>query len=302
MNFTCNIRKVDFFIDEIEELGTVDLDQAILIFQEFPFEAQLQEAKELEALGCPPTVTFLSSDGKELSIWTVNDEGFSLFYDNGTQISNFYISNNIEKNPDGLLVEEFIELFFNGTIEHELKLADKDEYDVEPLLEAYENNNSAPIVTFQYKGMENIKPYIFTLVYLVGAIIIFILDAQSNFKMGWGFHAIISLFWLPGTYLQYTYWQKNKGATVTINKETKTLKYLSDYENIQFKRTDIKYCKVVECTSIKAPWSGYSYILFKLNNGKQVVITNFITNHSNIINTLKPLVKNEKEIIPFISG
>ena len=105
MNFTCNIRKVDFYIDEIEELGTVDLDQAILIFLEFPFEAQLQEAKELEALGCPPTVTFLSSDGEELSIWTVNDEGFSLFYDNGTQISNFYISNNIEKNPDGLLVE-----------------------------------------------------------------------------------------------------------------------------------------------------------------------------------------------------
>jgi hypothetical protein len=62
LTITCNIQKVDFFVDQIEDKGLVDLIGAIDAFQNFPFEDQLQQAAQRELTSCFPTISFKSSD------------------------------------------------------------------------------------------------------------------------------------------------------------------------------------------------------------------------------------------------
>lgn len=301
MTFTCNIQKVDFFIDQVEERGLVNLDQAINVFQSFPFDDQLKEARERELTSCLPTVTFKSADGKTLSIWAEDDKGFSFYYDNGKQISNFYLSNDFEKNPQGLAAEEFIDLFFNETIEQELDLIDKEEEnDEEEIPAIVKKASNSKIVSFSFGDTVKYKLYLWTLPWLALALFIFKVDAEKNFELGWGMHLLFAFFWLPSTIIHLSYWLKNSGAVVSINTKTKTITYEKDGHQIEFTRDDIHLCEINETRSYKAAWNGYRYIWFVLKDKRQVVITNFITEPENIINALKPNYKVDKRTIPFL--
>lgn len=303
MTFICYIQKVDFFIDQVEEKGDVTLDQAIEIFQNFPFAEQLKEARERELTSCSPTVSFRSADGKVLAVWAQDDKGFSLHYNNTKQVANFYISNDFEKNPRGLVVEEFIELFFNESIEQELNLTD---IEIEKVSEVEENIESKPqpiysdIVKFSFSDTKKFKHLLWTLPFLGLALFLLKVDAQKNFSLGWGFHLFFSLLWLPSIIVHLTYLFKNNGAVVTIDTKSKTLSYEKNGQQIKFNRADIHNCEINEVRSYKAPWNSYRYIWFVLKDSRQVVITNFITEPENIINALKPNFKVDRRTVPFL--
>jgi hypothetical protein len=303
MTFTCNIQKVDFFIDQIEEKGQVNLDQAIDIFQNFPFDDQLKEASKRELMSSLPTVTFKSEDGSTLSIWAENDKGFSFHYDNGKQCSNFYLSNNFEENPQGIAAEEFIELFFKKTIEQELDLIEIEEEnneDEDEIPETHKKASKSNIVTFSFSDTVKYKLYLWTLPWLGLALLLFKVDAEHNFEMGWGAHLLFAFFWLPSTIIHLSYWLRNNGAVVSINTSTKTITYEKDGQQIKFTRNDIHHCEINETRSYNAAWINYRYIWFVLKDKRQVVITNFITEPENIIDALKPHFKVDKRTIPFL--
>lgn len=295
MKFTCEIQKVDFFIDQTEEKGQVNLDQAIEIFQNFPFDEQLKEARERELTSCLPTVSFKSEDRKTLGIWAEDDKGFFIHYDNGNQFSDFFISNDFEQNPQGLAVEEFIELFFQENIESELCLINKVE-ETKPKNHAVNSN----LIAFSFSDTKKIKFYLWTFPYLAFALFLFKVDAGNNFVIGWGIHLFFSIFYLPSTLLHLSYWLKNDGAIVTIDTKGKILAYEKNGQEVKFNRNDIYNCVITEPRSYKAPWNSYRYIWFVLKDKRQIVITNFITEPENIISSLKPNFKVERRTIPFL--
>lgn len=301
MTYTCSIQKVDFFIDQFEEIGQVNLEQAIDIFQNFPFLDQFREARERDLSSCLPTILFDSPNGEIFKIWAEDDSGFFLHYDNGRQVSDFYLSNDFERNPEGLAVEEFIDLFFNNTIEDELNLVEKVvEEENDELADSFDRISSSNVVTFSFDHNQKFKLYLWTIPWLAIALIFLKFDAGRNFEYGWSLHLFFSIFWLPSSIVHLSYWFKNNGAVVSIDTKSKTLSYKKGGQLIKFNREDIINCEINEARSSKAPWNSYSYIWFVLKDKRQVVISNFITQPENIINEFKPNFKVEKRTIPFL--
>jgi len=297
MTFTYNIQKVDFFVDQIEDKGQIDLDGAIDAFQNFRFADQLKQADERELTSCLPTISFKSNDGKTLGIWAQDDKGFFLHYDNGSKVSEFFLSNDFEKNPEGLVAEEFIEQFFDGTIEQLLKLEDKltegNESEVKP-------TTSNQLIEFSFANTKKIKYYLWTVPFLIMAVFLFKTDIEKHFELGWGLHIMCSFLWLPGTIVHLSYWLKNHNVTVRVDPQAKTLEYEKDGQVIKINRNEIYNCELNETRSGRAPWNSYRYLWIVLNDRKQIVITNFITEPENIINLLKLNFKTDRRTIPFL--
>jgi hypothetical protein len=295
LTITYNIQKVDFFVDQIEEKVQVDLDGAIDAFQNFPFEDQLKQAAQRELTSCLPTISFKNSDGKTLGIWAQDDKGFFLFYDTGKQTSEFFLSNDFNKNPEGLTVEEFIELFFNGTIEQSIKLNDK----------FVENNDSndkktelGSIVTFSFSDTNKFTPLVWTILYFILALAIFRVDMVNKFEIGWGIHLLMGFFWIPGMILHISYWIKNNSARVTIFPKEKIIEYEKNGQVIKFSRNEINNCEVNEGRRI---WSGYSYLWIVLKDERKIIITSFIAKPELIVDMLNLNFKTRNRVIPFLT-
>jgi hypothetical protein len=122
MKYKCTIQKVEFFGDEVEDKGLVDLESAVIEFQNFPFAEQLEELESQEMHSVLPSVSFAGEDYKTLTIWAKDDKGFFLHYYNGFQKSDIYLSNSVEQNPEGLSPEDFIEYFYLGTMEEHVRM------------------------------------------------------------------------------------------------------------------------------------------------------------------------------------
>lgn len=302
MTFTCNIKKVDFFIDQDEELGQVTIEHAIEIFHDFPFAEQFKELSVRELSSSLPTITFKSANKKELAIWAKNEEGFYLHYNSGNKISDFYLSNNFEKNTERLIVEDFIALFFNGTIEKSLNLKNRMQLqpEIEEKSESLNDTESLNIVTYSFKGASRNKDLFWLLPWLIVTLLLLKMESKNFSEIRWGIYIMLSFFWMPSIIIHISYWIKNYGSKVTIDTKSKKMTYQKNGQIIEFSRDDIHHCEVNETRSFKVSWYGYRYIWFVLKDKRQVVITNFITEPDNIIDALKPNFKIEKRTIPFL--
>jgi hypothetical protein len=296
IHFTYSIQKVDFFVDQVEDKGDIDLDGAIDAFQNFPFPEQLKQARERELTSCLPTISFKSDDGRTLAIWAEDDKGFSLQYDNGTKASVFFLSNNFYETKDSPMVEDYIIQFFSGTIEQSIELEDiNTEYKKHSLDSAAEK----PLVTFSFNDTNKIKKYVWTIAYFLLAMLLLITDIQKK-EIVWGFQIVFSFFWLPGTIVHVSYWFKNKNATITVDSTAKTLKYEKNGQKVKFNRNEILVCELNEPRSGGGPWGNYCYLWFILKDNRKIVITNFITEPENIIKLLKLNYRTDKRTIPFL--
>lgn len=305
MKYTCNIKKAHFFIDQIEELGKVSLSQAIKIFQNFPFKDQFKEVNNRELTSCFPTISFNSEDGKVLIIWAKNDKGFFIHYDNGNQVSNFYLSYDFEINPQGITVEEYIDFFFKQNIESKLKLTNKntnivDEEDIDNDAENEIQKVQSDIITFSFSNTKKINSFLWILPFLAISCYIFKIDFDNNFDLGLKLHLLLSLLWLPTVIIHITYWLKNRDSVVIIDIKEKRLIYKKGTKIINFNREEIDNCEINKSSSRIASWGQYCYILIVLKDKRQIVITNFITEPNNIINSLNLNYKVDIRIIPFL--
>jgi hypothetical protein len=298
MTFTYNIQKVDFFTDQVEEMGQVDLDGAIEAFQKFPFNDQLKEAQKRELTSCLPTITFKSNENKTLGIWAKDDKGFFLHYDNGTEVADFYLSNDFEKNPEGFAVEEFIEQFIKDTIEQSLSLVDKNIE--EGNLSKPRRKHSEKTVTFSFSDTNKLKPFLWIVPYLSLALLLLLTDLTHKFVFGWSVHLILGFLWFPGIIVHISYWFKNHNSTVTIDPKAKTIEYRKNGQSIKFNRNDIFNCELNVSRGFWPPWNSYCYLWIVLKDHKQIVITNFITDPETIINSLKLNFKTDRRSIPFL--
>ncbi|HEY4784446.1 MAG TPA: hypothetical protein VIH57_00290 [Bacteroidales bacterium] len=296
MTITYQIQKVDFFVDQIEDKGQIDLEDAISVFQNFPFEDQLRQASDRELTSCLPSITFVSSLGASLKIFAQDTNGFFLHYDNGIKEADFYLSNDYNRNPEGLNVEEFIEQFFNGNIEQSLKLVDRqEESDNDQLIQSGKKH----FVTYSYK-QNNFKYYLWTVPFLIFSLIVLAIFHFKNLENEWGVTLLSSVLWLPGTIVHLTYWIKNKNTIVKIDTHQKTIEYEQNGYMIKFNRNEISKCELNISRSLQAPWSSYRYLLIILKDRRKIIITNFIIDPEDVIGLLKLNYRIDRRAVPFL--
>lgn len=289
MNFTYNIQKVNFYVDQFEEKGQVTLKQAIEVFQSFPFIEQLEEKSNREMTSCWPKITFRTEDGKLLSIWAEHSDGFYLHYGNGDKVSDIEISYDFVKNPHGLEVEDFIELFFKEKIEETIVLKEKEtqeDYLFDKDIPT-EKSNHKRILTYSFDETPSFYHLHWSLVWFALTLFSFVTNIIKGGNLEWVI-LVMAFFWLPNFILHTTYWFFSKGTYVSIDTISKSIEIERDGVIRKFTRKDIQTCELHEAKSSKAKAMGdYRYLLFELSDHSKIVVTNFVTEPENILEPLK---------------
>ena len=295
MNFTYNIQKNDFLTDEAEEKGEIDFHSAIDVFQNFLFETQLEIAAQTESASYYPTITFKSDSANQLSIKADSLRGFDMNYDNGSKMAEWFLSNDMNQNIEGLTVEYFIELFFKEKIENQLNLQPKNINS--------EITDQSPDNIISYTFSPSLINLIDFLLGVGGGLFATWLAAETLTKdinpTIWIVQVLLFILWFPRIFFGITYFLHDRRVKVTIDSETNVINYEKDGDQVTFNRNDIK-----ECFILRPPnWGStiwYSYIHIVLKDDKQVVITNFISKPEKIAEILKLHCKCINSSFPFL--
>lgn len=105
--YTYDIQYVDFPVDQVKEMGQVTAEEAVKIFQSFPFKEQQEKAKTLTEPTFP-TISFRSrNDGANLAVWSLEPNVYEVYFENnGKKVT-------AETNEKRIVIES-IESFFAG--------------------------------------------------------------------------------------------------------------------------------------------------------------------------------------------
>src|SRR6185503_12029762 len=123
---TLEIQNVSFYPDQFDKASDITLDKAIYVFQNLHWDEQLQEFERGESTSMLPLYS-LADGERKLTVIKESDKGFSCFYINGQQHSEFFISEFYASQSEPTSVEIFIGKFFDETIEEELNLSSNEE-------------------------------------------------------------------------------------------------------------------------------------------------------------------------------
>lgn len=295
MVYKCLSQKPYDFIDEFHDNGFLNLEQAINFFQAYPFEEELRDARNNELTDRFSIIKFQNDSNCALSIWKENSDGTFLYYENGKQFAQFFVSNNFLENKEGVSVQRFIELFFSETIESEIILKEfDDEITLEELAKSDDIHKKE--ITFSFNdNTQKIGNFYELIPWFIATVFIFVFNLD-NLYLSLAF----SLLWLPSCCLFLTYWRVNKNAVVKIDYSQKTLSYNKDGMRIKFNRNEIDKCFIYEVSSSRSMFSSYSYLHIVLSDRRRIVITNFMTEPRNIVKYLDLNYKVDEVIIPFL--
>lgn len=280
--YTWKIQFSENYANEFKQKGTIDKEKAVEEFQLFPWDKEIDDYKRRDDNPTVPKIIFDSEDKRQLSISSTSNKGYEVEYTNfaTNKCSDFYLSSNFEKK--NYAPEEIIEFFFDNTLEQNVKLSDI----IKPTVEEPKEKKTSKNIEFSFKP--SLRPlfsfnFIVWLVLFVGYVI---LSAKSSSfpKLGLLFFAIT---WPIPIIVHLTYYLKNAGAKVIIDTRNHDLTYIKGSKEIKFNRDDIFRCQVTFSRSSKMSMcDDYSYAWFILNDRTYVVITHFISDPYEIVETL----------------
>ncbi len=292
--FSCKVQLSNFYPDQFENKGVVDVSEAIDVFQQFQWDDEVfNYQNKVENITVPKII--FNNNNIKLSIYTKSLKGFYLLYENLelNQYSDFFISNDFQ--TSNFNVEEIIEYLFDGTIETYLELDTTEIPKIEK--DINEPKNVSKNLEFSYHPnhlkIMGYMPFIWFSV-SIGFLIYFGID---YIKLTVFLHIIISLFWLPLFILHLTYIIKNKNSKVIIDTNNHQLTYSKGDKEISFSRDDIFRCQIVtsESTTTK-----YSYIWFILNDRTYVTITSFVADPYDIADALNCKYIEKTKKMPYL--
>lgn len=242
----------------------------------------LQKTKRRDDNPTTPKIIFDSADNRQLIISSTSNKGYEVEYTNNVtnKLSNFYLSSNFEKK--NYTPEEIIEFFFDNSLEQHIKLTD-----IPKLAEnAPKEKKSPKNVEFSFKP--SLRPLLsfnlfFWLVLFVGYAI---LSAKEPTFPKWAL-IVFALTWPIPIIVHLTYYIKNAGAKVIIDTRNHDLTFIKGSKEIKFNRADIFRCQLTFSKSSRMSMCyDYSYAWFILNDRTYVVITHFIADPYEIVETL----------------
>ena len=291
MVYKCLSQRPDDFIDEFNDNGFVNLEEAINFFRTYPFVEELKLVRSNELTERFSIIKFQNNSNCMLSIWKENLDGTFLCYENENQFAQFFISNNFLENKDGLNTDYFIKLFFLETIENEITLKKKiKSNDIRKQPIAFSFNDDTKKIRNLYASL---PWFVFSMLFLI-------LGYKHMSDLIF-LHVILSLFWLPSCYLYLSYMRVNKNAKVKIDYSQKSLSYEKDGKRIKFNRSEIDKCFIYEVSaSSRLNTKSFSYLHIVLFDRRRIVITNFIADPRNVVNYLDLNYKVDEVMIPFL--
>lgn len=283
-SYSWKIQLIDFYPDQFQENGKIEAEKAIEEFQLFPWDKEIYDFKRKEETPNIPKIIFTSDNQRELIISSVSLKGFNLEYSNlvAKKHSEFYISNDFEKS--NWTVEEMIGFFFEETIELKINLSDIEEEKIN--VEIPKQRRKAKNVEFLYNP-NHLKSIGFPpLFWFVFSISCFIAEFIYKIDIPIIVHAILVFIWGLPMFVHLTYMLKNKNSKVIIDTSNHELTYIKGDKEKKFTRDDIYNCFVITCTNRKSFMTNYSYVWFVLNDRSYVIITSFVTDPYEIVESL----------------
>jgi hypothetical protein len=108
--------------------------------------------------------------------------------------------------------------------------------------------------------------------------ILFLVLAVTNFSHGAAIllFAIGLILWLPGVIIHYQYYMDNKGISVKISKESKTIEVTTPTTTKTFEKGDIKEVLIVESGINKFAWGQYGFARIEFKTGEIINLTNLM--------------------------
>ncbi len=303
MKYTWSFQKLEFFTDHAAEMGGVSFDDAIKVFQEFPWDGQLKKIEDRRMTFTLPNINFKNESGtRELKISKINYEEFEVCYVEGSAEATLLITNNYNLNPQGYIVEEIIERFFQNNLNEIVNLKSTIDLDQEEEINSLEFDTIISTVEQEIKTLEfdiaNSKKLTFTLGTLIGFAVHFI----YILRMGYGalgdsslvtiilFNLLFLLLWLPGTILSLSYKLENAKARLTIDVISKKASYIDKSKKIDFSRDDIEFCQFNYTKNSFSHYThldNFNFLRIDLKNGESLIITSLLADAQTIINALK---------------
>ena len=281
-SYTWKIQLSENYADEFKQKGTIDKEKAVEEFQLFPWDKEIDDYKRRDDNPTVPKIVFDSDDNRQLIISSTSNKGYEVEYTNlgSNKCSDFYLSSNFEKK--NYAPEEIIEFFFDNSIEQHIKLSDI----LKPTADVPKEKRSSKNVEFSFNP--SLRPlfsfnFFFALVLSVGYAI---LSAKEPTFPKWVL-LIFAFTWPIPIIVHLTYYLKNAGAKVVIDTRNHELTYIKGSKEIKFNRDDIFRCQVTFSTHTRySMCDDYSYAWFILNDRTYVVITHFIADPYEIVETL----------------
>lgn len=280
--YTWKVQFSENYADEFLQKGTIDKENAIEEFQLFPWDKEIDDYKRRDDNPTVPKIIFTSDDNRQLTLASTSNKGYEAGYTNMStnKFSDFYLSSNFEKK--NYAPEEIIEFFFENTLEEHIKLKD-----IPKPIEKKPANKKSPN-NIEYNFRPNFRPlFSFNFFFWLGFSVCYTLLAMKEpFLPKWVLF-FFAITWPIPVIVHLTYYLKNSGAKVIIDTRNHDLTYIKGSEEIKFNRDDIFRCQVTYSKSTRhSLCDDYSYVWFILHNRTYVVITNFVAEPTEIVETL----------------
>lgn len=253
---------------DYEDMGFVDMDEAISAYNDFPWGEQMKIAEEREAKNLSTSLTHIIFKNVEkdesMIIYGTETDNAEIYFQVGKKYSTTLIDGDITKKPERIDVVDYIIAFFQNNLELEFT---NEEYEEEEITEL---------------GHSTLKMYLLKRFWiLLLPILFFIIMIGINYNpiqisVIWFFIAIYGFFfilYLPFviTYIQYLIKSKIKSAS-----------FNSDYSNILLdnknqktiiKRTEILQIVHTYCSNGNFPGYLLSNISITLKDKRQFFLT-----------------------------
>lgn len=295
MPITCEVQRFDYFHDQTENLGEVTLEAALLLFEKFDFSGQFEEMKERQVSSCNPTVTYRNSKGPTLIISAADESEFYITYKTEDEYADLVLPMSVHLNPNGRSPEDYLHLFFNGTLEEHLFL--KPMPSLEPEAAEKSRENEEAFREHPFSLSRGLRKWIYSLPFLIMHVML-INIMPSNVESQIIFHGLMCFFWLPSTLLLLTYSFHDGGVRLIVSETEKSLTLIKGEKEHSFSRDQIYRCEVIEAR--KGPWMGFRYLWIVLKDRRKFVITNLVAEPSEVVDYLNLHHTVDQVFIPFI--
>lgn len=294
MIFSYSIQWASNHPDEAEEKGEITLEKAIDFFQVFPWADQLQiynKLSENNYHSACPSLNFCNTKQEKLVIIALK-QGFHVLYESPVYTSEIYVADDYLFNPEGITVEEIIELFFTNKIENITKLTPK------------EDNSSSLNHSFDISSTSKItflRPCIIAFGFSFLTSLLFI-----NHDPSVSSSLILLIFLLPlpislvviGFYFHYFFTDRYK--KIIVKPETKQLFILNNGKTNIIHKKDIQEYSIVFTNNPRIPWSSFRYARIKTINNESFIVTCLLVDPMELNNLLKIAYKKDQHLFPII--
>jgi hypothetical protein len=253
---------------DYEDLGMVDLDSAIKLYNKFNWLKQFKqiEKREESNLSSPyPEVVFQNAESNErLSIIGTQKGEYDITYESNNKIGIEHISSNFSNNPSGISVQDLIITLYQQELEAKFQ---------------YQNDIATENILRlgKYNPLRYKKPFIgflFPIVLLV-ALFLFPKSTFNKSMVETLAYAIAFMFILnsPSILIFIQYLSKPKVESVILTLDAKSLQINYVNYTVTIKRTDIVQCSFTYCNKGRTSWEKYANISILLKDKSSHYLT-----------------------------